>query len=70
MFLLWLIPFTVFQLSLGDEQCEVTRNGYESKELVYLVHIHCQVRNASHLSIKVLVNSLGLFQNSLLRKYI
>ncbi len=34
----------VFQLSLGDEQCEVTRNGYESKELVYLVHIYCQVR--------------------------
>ncbi|CAF87598.1 unnamed protein product, partial [Tetraodon nigroviridis] len=31
-------------LSLGDEQCEATRNGYESKELVYLVHIHCQVR--------------------------
>lgn len=35
---------SVFQLSLGDEQSEVTRNGYESKELVYLVHIYCQVR--------------------------
>ncbi|KAF3841402.1 hypothetical protein F7725_007264 [Dissostichus mawsoni] len=32
-------------LSLGDEQCEVTRNGYESKELVYLVHIFCQGRS-------------------------
>lgn len=46
---LWLLS-SLFQLSLGDEQCEVTRNGYESKELVYLVHIHCQVRNTSHLN--------------------
>lgn len=35
------------QLSLADEQCEVTRNGYESKELVYLVQIYCQVRGTS-----------------------
>uniref|UniRef100_A0A3Q1F094 Rho GTPase activating protein 32 n=1 Tax=Acanthochromis polyacanthus TaxID=80966 RepID=A0A3Q1F094_9TELE len=35
----------VLQLTLGDEQCEVTRNGYESKELVYLVHIYCQGRS-------------------------
>lgn len=49
--------FSVFQLSLGDEHCEVTRNGYESKELVYLVDIHCQVRNTSHLNITVIVNS-------------
>lgn len=39
----------VFQLSLGDEQCEVSRNGYESKELVYLVHIYCQVRPRTEL---------------------
>lgn len=33
----------VFQLSLAEEQSEVSRNGLESKELVYLVHIYCQV---------------------------
>ena len=38
------LSFLFFQLTLGDEQCEVTRNGYETKELVYLVHIYCQVR--------------------------
>lgn len=31
------------QLTLADEQCEVTRNGLESKEPVYLVQIYCQV---------------------------
>ncbi|XP_057676938.1 rho GTPase-activating protein 32 isoform X2 [Corythoichthys intestinalis] len=35
----------VIQLSLGDEQSEVTRNSHESKELVYLVHIYCQGRS-------------------------
>ncbi|XP_037324224.2 rho GTPase-activating protein 32 isoform X4 [Pungitius pungitius] len=39
------VDFGSIQLSLGDEQCEVTRNGYESKELVYLVHIYCQGRS-------------------------
>ncbi|KAM4547012.1 rho GTPase-activating protein 32 isoform 1-T1 [Fundulus diaphanus] len=39
------VDFGTIQLSLGDEQCEVTRNGYESKELVYLVHIFCQGRS-------------------------
>ncbi|XP_071316708.1 rho GTPase-activating protein 32 isoform X3 [Trachinotus anak] len=39
------VDFGAIQLSLGDEQCEVTRNGYESKELVYLVHIYCQGRS-------------------------
>ncbi|XP_028277028.1 rho GTPase-activating protein 32 isoform X3 [Parambassis ranga] len=39
------VDFGTIQLSLGDEQCEVTRNGYESKELVYLVHIYCQGRS-------------------------
>ncbi|XP_011609344.2 rho GTPase-activating protein 32 isoform X2 [Takifugu rubripes] len=39
------VDFGTLQLSLGDEQCEVTRNSYESKELVYLVHIHCQGRS-------------------------
>ncbi|KAM7374878.1 hypothetical protein PAMP_007512 [Pampus punctatissimus] len=34
-----------YKLTLGDEQCEVTRNGFESKELVYLVHIYCQGRS-------------------------
>uniref|UniRef100_A0A1A7WNY2 Rho GTPase-activating protein 32 n=1 Tax=Iconisemion striatum TaxID=60296 RepID=A0A1A7WNY2_9TELE len=39
------VDFGTIQLSLGDEQCEVARNGYESKELVYLVHIYCQGRS-------------------------
>uniref|UniRef100_A0A8D2ZZT6 Rho GTPase-activating protein 32 n=1 Tax=Scophthalmus maximus TaxID=52904 RepID=A0A8D2ZZT6_SCOMX len=39
------VDFGTVQLSLGDEHCEVTRNGYESKELVYLVHIYCQGRS-------------------------
>ncbi|XP_034745503.1 rho GTPase-activating protein 32 isoform X3 [Etheostoma cragini] len=39
------VDFGTIQLSLGDEQCEVTRNGYESKELVYLVNIYCQGRS-------------------------
>lgn len=39
------VDFGTIQLSLGDEQSEVTRNGYESKELVYLVHIYCQGRS-------------------------
>ncbi|KAG7517147.1 rho GTPase-activating protein 32 isoform X1 [Solea senegalensis] len=39
------VDFGTIQLSLGDEQSELTRNGYESKELVYLVHIYCQGRS-------------------------
>ncbi|XP_054611250.1 rho GTPase-activating protein 32 isoform X2 [Dunckerocampus dactyliophorus] len=39
------VDFGTIQLSLGDEQSEVTRNSHESKELVYLVHIHCQSRS-------------------------
>uniref|UniRef100_A0A671U2J0 Rho GTPase-activating protein 32 n=1 Tax=Sparus aurata TaxID=8175 RepID=A0A671U2J0_SPAAU len=39
------VDFGTIQLTLGDEQCEVTRNGFESKELVYLVHIYCQGRS-------------------------
>nr|XP_020469159.1 rho GTPase-activating protein 32-like isoform X2 [Monopterus albus] len=39
------VDFGTIQLSLGDEQCEVTRNSYESKDLVYLVHIYCQGRS-------------------------
>ena len=31
------------QLSLSEEQNDVTKNGCDSKELVYLVHIACQV---------------------------
>uniref|UniRef100_A0A673Y128 Rho GTPase activating protein 32 n=1 Tax=Salmo trutta TaxID=8032 RepID=A0A673Y128_SALTR len=32
-------------LALADEQSEVTRNGFESKELQYLVQIYCQSRS-------------------------
>ncbi|XP_072302881.1 rho GTPase-activating protein 32 [Eucyclogobius newberryi] len=39
------VDFGTIQLTLGDEQCEVTRNSHESKELVYLVHIYCQGRS-------------------------
>ncbi|KAM8898688.1 rho GTPase-activating protein 32 isoform 3-T4 [Spinachia spinachia] len=39
------VDFGSIQLSLGDEQCEVTRNGFESKELGYFVHIYCQGRS-------------------------
>ncbi|CDQ59862.1 unnamed protein product [Oncorhynchus mykiss] len=39
------LSLSVFQLSLADEQSEVTRNGFESKELQYLVQIYCQGRN-------------------------
>ncbi|XP_061660423.1 rho GTPase-activating protein 32 isoform X2 [Syngnathoides biaculeatus] len=39
------VDFGTIQLSLGDEQSEVTRNSQESKELVYLVHIYCQGRS-------------------------
>ncbi|XP_037126357.1 rho GTPase-activating protein 32 isoform X2 [Syngnathus acus] len=39
------VDFGTIQLSLGDEQSEVTRNSQESKELVYLVHISCQGRS-------------------------
>lgn len=46
------LSFSVFQLTLGDEQCEVTRNGCESKELVYLVHIYCQVRQRTGIFIE------------------
>ena len=36
------MEFGGIQLSLSEEQNEVTKNGCESKELVYLVHIACQ----------------------------
>ncbi|KAG5284857.1 hypothetical protein AALO_G00031290 [Alosa alosa] len=39
------VDFGTLQLSLADEHSEVTRNGLESKECVYLVQIHCQGRN-------------------------
>ncbi|XP_068600209.1 LOW QUALITY PROTEIN: rho GTPase-activating protein 32 [Brachionichthys hirsutus] len=39
------VDFGTIQLSLGDEQCDVTRNESESKDLVYLVHIYCQGRS-------------------------
>uniref|UniRef100_A0A671T0X5 Rho GTPase-activating protein 32-like n=1 Tax=Sinocyclocheilus anshuiensis TaxID=1608454 RepID=A0A671T0X5_9TELE len=39
------VDFGTIQLSLADEQTEVTRNGLESKEPVYLVQIYCQGRS-------------------------
>ncbi|KAJ1174940.1 hypothetical protein NDU88_000231 [Pleurodeles waltl] len=39
------VDFGSIQLSLLEEQCEVTRNGCESKELVYLIQISCQGRS-------------------------
>uniref|UniRef100_A0A4W5L344 PX domain-containing protein n=1 Tax=Hucho hucho TaxID=62062 RepID=A0A4W5L344_9TELE len=39
------LSLSVFQLALADEQSEVTRNGFESKELQYLVQIYCQGRS-------------------------
>uniref|UniRef100_A0A6Q2YAX3 Rho GTPase-activating protein 32 n=1 Tax=Esox lucius TaxID=8010 RepID=A0A6Q2YAX3_ESOLU len=39
------VDFGTIQLALADEQSEVTRNGFESKELVYLVQIYCQGRS-------------------------
>ncbi|XP_025953037.2 rho GTPase-activating protein 32 isoform X4 [Dromaius novaehollandiae] len=39
------VDFGNIQLSLPEEQNEVTRNGCESKELVYLVQISCQGRS-------------------------
>ncbi|KAI7795596.1 putative rho GTPase-activating protein 32, partial [Triplophysa rosa] len=39
------VDFGTIQLTLADEQCEVTRNGLESKEPVYLVQIYCQGRS-------------------------
>uniref|UniRef100_A0A8C7JCC3 Rho GTPase-activating protein 32 n=2 Tax=Oncorhynchus TaxID=8016 RepID=A0A8C7JCC3_ONCKI len=39
------VDFGTIQLSLADEQSEVTRNGFESKELQYLVQIYCQSRS-------------------------
>ncbi|XP_045441401.1 rho GTPase-activating protein 32 isoform X3 [Pipistrellus kuhlii] len=36
------VEFGSIQLSLSEEQNDVTKNGCESKELVYLVHIACQ----------------------------
>ncbi|XP_006901445.1 PREDICTED: rho GTPase-activating protein 32-like [Elephantulus edwardii] len=36
------VEFGSIQLSLSEEQNEVTKNGCESKELVYLVQIACQ----------------------------
>ncbi|TRZ03264.1 hypothetical protein DNTS_006702 [Danionella cerebrum] len=37
------VDFGTIQLTLADEQTEVTRNGLESKEPVYLVQIYCQL---------------------------
>ncbi|XP_051734881.1 rho GTPase-activating protein 32 isoform X3 [Ctenopharyngodon idella] len=39
------VDFGTIQLTLADEQTEVTRNGLESKEPVYLVQIYCQGRS-------------------------
>uniref|UniRef100_A0A8C9SLY2 Rho GTPase-activating protein 32 n=2 Tax=Scleropages formosus TaxID=113540 RepID=A0A8C9SLY2_SCLFO len=39
------VDFGTIQLALADEQNEVTRNGLETKELVYLVQISCQGRS-------------------------
>ncbi|KAI5622442.1 rho GTPase-activating protein 32 isoform X2 [Silurus asotus] len=39
------VDFGSIQLSLAEEQSEVSRNGLELKELVYLVHIYCQGRS-------------------------
>ncbi|XP_055035447.2 rho GTPase-activating protein 32 isoform X4 [Misgurnus anguillicaudatus] len=39
------VDFGTIQLTLADEQCDVTRNGLESKEPVYLVQIYCQGRS-------------------------
>ncbi|XP_066501175.1 rho GTPase-activating protein 32 isoform X2 [Hoplias malabaricus] len=39
------VDFGTIQLSLAEEQSEVTRNGLESRELVYLVQIYCQGRS-------------------------
>ncbi|XP_010226371.1 PREDICTED: rho GTPase-activating protein 32, partial [Tinamus guttatus] len=39
------VDFGNIQLSLPEEQNEVTRNGCESKELVYLVQVSCQGRS-------------------------
>ncbi|XP_053783501.1 rho GTPase-activating protein 32 isoform X5 [Desmodus rotundus] len=36
------VEFGSIQLSLSEEQNDVTKNGCDSKELVYLVHIACQ----------------------------
>ncbi|XP_062817020.1 rho GTPase-activating protein 32 isoform X1 [Anolis carolinensis] len=36
------VDFGNIQLSLPEEQNEITRNGCESKELVYLVQVSCQ----------------------------
>ncbi|XP_030632668.1 rho GTPase-activating protein 32 [Chanos chanos] len=38
------VDFGSVQLSLAEDQGDVTRNGLESKELVYLVQISCQGR--------------------------
>ncbi|KAJ8368284.1 hypothetical protein SKAU_G00083120 [Synaphobranchus kaupii] len=39
------VDFGTIQLALAEEQNEVTRNGQELKELVYLVQICCQGRS-------------------------
>ncbi|XP_030077063.1 rho GTPase-activating protein 32 isoform X2 [Microcaecilia unicolor] len=39
------VDFGSIQLSLPEEQNEVTRNGFDSRELVYLVQISCQGRS-------------------------
>ncbi|XP_029429014.1 rho GTPase-activating protein 32 isoform X2 [Rhinatrema bivittatum] len=39
------VDFGSIQLSLPEEQNEVTRNGFDSKELVYLIQISCQGRS-------------------------
>ncbi|XP_030638863.1 rho GTPase-activating protein 32 [Chanos chanos] len=39
------VDFGSIQLTLAEEQSEITWNGLESKELVYLVQIYCQGRS-------------------------
>eukprot|EP00069_Balaena_mysticetus_P012000 bmy_07368T0 len=52
------VEFGSIQLSLSEEQNEVTKNGCESKELVYLVHIACQQNIMSKIPVLFLKNDL------------
>ncbi|XP_043937033.1 rho GTPase-activating protein 32 [Protopterus annectens] len=58
------VDFGSIQLSLPEEQNELTRNGCESRELVYLVQISCQGRiwivNRSYEDFRVLDKHLHL----------
>ncbi|KAM9031865.1 rho GTPase-activating protein 32 [Sarcophilus harrisii] len=46
------VEFGSIQLSLSEEQNEIMRNGCESKELVYLVQIACQMKKLRQTGIK------------------